>query len=231
MDTSKEPLRPLDLDPGRVLRAERPHYAIIDIGSNSVRLMVYDQLGRAPMPRFNEKSLCRLAEGLAQRGRSRPTDFAEPSKLRDGFALSPTRWASRGSTSPNGRLETIERPSPRSWRAATSPTCRVPAKSVGRAGRIGRHDLKPEMTPSVAYCASSAPDRMRTLSPVSAPIAAASAGPLAARRIASALRPDGDRGAAEGAGQARANGPHDQRHSFGRSRRDPRQSQAPGPNG
>ena len=31
-------------------------YAIVDIGSNSVRLVVYDQLGRAPLPRFNEKS-------------------------------------------------------------------------------------------------------------------------------------------------------------------------------
>src|SRR6476620_6040167 len=41
-------------------------YAVVDIGSNSVRLVVYDQLSRAPLPRFNEKSLCRLAEGLAQ---------------------------------------------------------------------------------------------------------------------------------------------------------------------
>ena len=50
-------LRPLELDPERVTRSARPPYAIVDIGSNSVRLMVYDQLGRAPMPRFNEKSL------------------------------------------------------------------------------------------------------------------------------------------------------------------------------
>ena len=57
MDTSEEPLRPVDLDPGRVLRADRPHYAIIDIGSNSVRLMVYDQLGRTPMLRFKQKRL------------------------------------------------------------------------------------------------------------------------------------------------------------------------------
>jgi exopolyphosphatase/guanosine-5'-triphosphate,3'-diphosphate pyrophosphatase len=47
---------------------ERPHYAVVDIGSNSVRLVVYDQLGRAPLPRFNEKSLCRLAEGLDETG-------------------------------------------------------------------------------------------------------------------------------------------------------------------
>ena len=30
--------------------------------------MVYDELGRAPLPRFNEKSLCRLGDGLAQTG-------------------------------------------------------------------------------------------------------------------------------------------------------------------
>ena len=75
MDKPEEPRRPLDLDPERIGRAERPHYAIIDIGSNSVRLMVYDQLGRAPMPRFNEKSLCRLAEGLPQTGAIAPDGF------------------------------------------------------------------------------------------------------------------------------------------------------------
>ena len=44
----------------------RPPYAVVDIGSNSVRLVVYDRLGRAPFPRFNEKSLCRLGAGLDQ---------------------------------------------------------------------------------------------------------------------------------------------------------------------
>jgi len=65
---SEAPSRPLDLDPERAGRAGRAPYGIIDIGSNSVRLVVYDQLGRAPLPRFNEKSLCRLGEGLAQTG-------------------------------------------------------------------------------------------------------------------------------------------------------------------
>src|ERR1700684_2651199 len=58
--------RPLELDPARARDAARAPYAIVDIGSNSVRLVVYDQLGRAPLPRFNEKSLCRLGDGLAQ---------------------------------------------------------------------------------------------------------------------------------------------------------------------
>ena len=75
MTRNREPHRPLELDPLRVLRADKPHYAIIDIGSNSVRLMVYDQLGRAPLPRFNEKSLARLAEGLAETGLIAPDGF------------------------------------------------------------------------------------------------------------------------------------------------------------
>ena len=67
--------RPLDLDAAKVAGPERNHYAIIDIGSNSVRLVVYDGMGRAPLPRFNEKSLCRLGEGLAQTGAIAPENF------------------------------------------------------------------------------------------------------------------------------------------------------------
>ncbi len=73
--TSEEPLRPLQLDIERAKQVDRPPYAIVDIGSNSIRLLVYDQLGRAPMPRFNEKSLCRLAEGLAETGAIAPDRF------------------------------------------------------------------------------------------------------------------------------------------------------------
>lgn len=42
--------------------------AIIDIGSNSVRLVVYECLCRAPRPVFNEKSLCALGKGVATTG-------------------------------------------------------------------------------------------------------------------------------------------------------------------
>ena len=67
--------RPLELDAGRVAAAERAPYGIVDIGSNSVRLVVYERLDRAPLPRFNEKSLCRLGEGLAQTGAIRTENF------------------------------------------------------------------------------------------------------------------------------------------------------------
>jgi exopolyphosphatase/guanosine-5'-triphosphate,3'-diphosphate pyrophosphatase len=60
--------RPLSLDAGLAGAVGEPHYAIVDIGSNSVRMVVYDQLGRAPLPRYVEKSLCRLGDGLEQTG-------------------------------------------------------------------------------------------------------------------------------------------------------------------
>jgi exopolyphosphatase / guanosine-5'-triphosphate,3'-diphosphate pyrophosphatase len=42
--------------------------AIIDIGSNSVRLVVYEGVARAPTPIFNEKVLCGLGRGMATTG-------------------------------------------------------------------------------------------------------------------------------------------------------------------
>ncbi|MEM8749747.1 MAG: exopolyphosphatase [Pseudomonadota bacterium] len=43
--------------------------AIVDIGSNSVRLVVYEGLSRSPTPLFNEKVLCGLGGQIAQTGR------------------------------------------------------------------------------------------------------------------------------------------------------------------
>lgn len=42
--------------------------AIIDIGSNSIRLVVYDQQKRSPVPIYNEKVMCALGKGLASSG-------------------------------------------------------------------------------------------------------------------------------------------------------------------
>ena len=41
---------------------------VIDIGSNSVRLVVFDEPARLPTPRFNEKVLCGLGRGLGETG-------------------------------------------------------------------------------------------------------------------------------------------------------------------
>lgn len=42
---------------------------VIDIGSNSIRLVVFSGSGRAPHPIFNEKVLCGLGRGLERTGR------------------------------------------------------------------------------------------------------------------------------------------------------------------
>jgi exopolyphosphatase/guanosine-5'-triphosphate,3'-diphosphate pyrophosphatase len=42
--------------------------AIVDIGSNSVRLVSYESHSRAPTPTFNEKALCGLGRGVAMSG-------------------------------------------------------------------------------------------------------------------------------------------------------------------
>ncbi len=43
--------------------------AVIDTGSNTVRLVVYDGLRRTPMPLFNEKVFCGLGKSVAATGR------------------------------------------------------------------------------------------------------------------------------------------------------------------
>src|SRR4051812_41379918 len=45
-----------------------PPVAVIDIGSNSVRLVVYEGLTRSPTPIFNEKTLCGLGREVQSTG-------------------------------------------------------------------------------------------------------------------------------------------------------------------
>lgn len=58
---------PLYLGQGRL--KERVPVAVIDIGSNSVRQVIYEGLTRAPAVLFNEKVLCGLGAGMAATGR------------------------------------------------------------------------------------------------------------------------------------------------------------------
>jgi exopolyphosphatase / guanosine-5'-triphosphate,3'-diphosphate pyrophosphatase len=55
--------------PGRV--------GVVDIGSNTVRLVVYDVPTRLPLPIFNEKAQCALGLGLAKSGRLNPKGVDE----------------------------------------------------------------------------------------------------------------------------------------------------------
>jgi exopolyphosphatase/guanosine-5'-triphosphate,3'-diphosphate pyrophosphatase len=45
---------------------------VIDVGSHSVRLVVYAGGGRVPIPIFNERALCGLGRGLSETGRLNP---------------------------------------------------------------------------------------------------------------------------------------------------------------
>ena len=46
-----------------------PRCGVVDLGSNSVRLVVYEGHTRNPMPIFNEKAVLRLGRGLQATGR------------------------------------------------------------------------------------------------------------------------------------------------------------------
>ena len=47
----------------------QPRCAVVDLGSNSVRLVVFEGLGRNPVAIFNEKAVLRLGRGLQTTGR------------------------------------------------------------------------------------------------------------------------------------------------------------------
>ncbi|SFK95701.1 exopolyphosphatase / guanosine-5'-triphosphate,3'-diphosphate pyrophosphatase [Methylorubrum salsuginis] len=55
--------------PGPMTNRTTAPIAIIDIGSNSVRLVAYDGLQRAPTPLYNEKVLCGLGRSVFSTGR------------------------------------------------------------------------------------------------------------------------------------------------------------------
>jgi len=56
--------------PEAALRAPDPRRrAVVDLGSNSVRLVVFEGDGRNPVPIFNEKAVLRLGRGLQSSGR------------------------------------------------------------------------------------------------------------------------------------------------------------------
>ena len=61
-------VKPSRRTPRRARPAGPGRRAVIDIGSNSIRLVVYQDGGRAPLQLFNEKVLCGLGRGLAATG-------------------------------------------------------------------------------------------------------------------------------------------------------------------
>lgn len=57
-------LKPENLDPDKPV-------AVIDIGSNSIRLVIFEKIERSPQEAFNEKQTCALGAGLSADGTSR----------------------------------------------------------------------------------------------------------------------------------------------------------------
>lgn len=55
----------------KIKRRQEP-VGIIDIGSNSIRLCVYDGAARVPVPLFNEKAVCALGLGMGKSGMLNP---------------------------------------------------------------------------------------------------------------------------------------------------------------
>ncbi len=61
--------------------------AVVDIGSNTVRLVVYDAPTRLPIPVFNEKAECGLVRGLNETGRLNPEGVEEAIRSLKRFSL------------------------------------------------------------------------------------------------------------------------------------------------
>ena len=66
-------VRPRPGAPASDMAVGKGRVGIIDVGSNSIRLVVYERASRAPLPVFNEKVLCGLARGLMPPAASTPT--------------------------------------------------------------------------------------------------------------------------------------------------------------
>lgn len=78
----------VDADPtaqGRI-KGAKP-VAVLDIGSNSVRLVVYERHARALTPLYNEKSACALGRGVGQTGRLAEANVTQALDAIKRFAL------------------------------------------------------------------------------------------------------------------------------------------------
>jgi exopolyphosphatase/guanosine-5'-triphosphate,3'-diphosphate pyrophosphatase len=64
-----------------------PRCGVVDLGSNSVRLVVYEGHTRNPMPIFNEKAVLRLGQGMQSTGRLNEDGVAQALMVMDRYYL------------------------------------------------------------------------------------------------------------------------------------------------
>ena len=68
-------------------KASDQRIAVIDIGSNSVRLVVFDRLSRAPIPLFNEKVFAALGKTVGETGKLNPIGVEQTFSTLTRFSL------------------------------------------------------------------------------------------------------------------------------------------------
>jgi exopolyphosphatase/guanosine-5'-triphosphate,3'-diphosphate pyrophosphatase len=67
--------------------SDQQRIAVIDIGSNSVRLVVFDRLSRAPTPLFNEKVFAALGKTVGETGKLNPVGVEQAFATLTRFSL------------------------------------------------------------------------------------------------------------------------------------------------
>ena len=67
---------------------------VVDVGSNSVRMVVFDGAARSPAYFYNEKVMAGLGQGLAETGRLIRAGANAPSPRCAAFPRSPRGWTS-----------------------------------------------------------------------------------------------------------------------------------------
>ena len=74
------------LAPGHLEDSPQAPVGVVDIGSNSVRLVVYDGRQRAPIPLFNERVLAGLGRGMGETGKLHPDGVTRALASLDRYA-------------------------------------------------------------------------------------------------------------------------------------------------
>ena len=69
------------------IKLKKSKIAIIDIGSNSVRLVIYPDSGKYPYPLFNERINCRLGEKLFETGKLSTRSISRALKALQRFSI------------------------------------------------------------------------------------------------------------------------------------------------